>query len=207
MLCILSRIGSDAPNNVGDRRGNDLDRYGPILCETSSKELEWIERVSLPIKAQGCMTKIEKVLDLDIGVLQELRAESSREGFRFMERLCEDWVSGANRFDAPGEALFLAVADGQVVGVCGINRDPYAHDLSTGRVRRLYVLPAHRRGGIGRTLIEAVITHARGQFNKLRVRTHAADTFYAAHGFRRDASTGDATHVLELAPILEKTEI
>src|SRR5262249_26871563 len=133
----------------------------------------------------------------DITALQQLRAESSQEGFRFMERLCEEWLSGANRFDAPGEALFLGFADGAVVGVCGLSRDPYAHDARTGRVRRLYVLPAHRRSGVGQALLEAVIAHAHAHFDLLRVRTEAAGDFYTARGFRRDDSDREATHVLE----------
>lgn len=115
-----------------------------------------------------------------------------------MERLCEEWASGANRFDAPGEVLFLAVTDGEVIGVCGLNRDPYAHDARTGRVRRLYVLPAYRRSGIGQALLEAVIAHAHDYFDLLRVRTEAADDFYHARGFRRDVSDSEATHVLVL---------
>lgn len=143
------------------------------------------------------MTTITRITDLDIADLQRLRAESLREGFRFMERLCEEWASGANQFDRPGEALFLAVAYGQVVGVCGLNRDPYAHDPGTGRVRRLYVLPAHRRKGVGRALIEAIIAHGRSHFVLLRARTDAATDFYTACGFRPDASDSKGTHVLD----------
>jgi len=143
------------------------------------------------------MTTITRITALDVAALKQLRAASSQEGFRFMERLCEEWLSGANRFDAPGEALFLAVADGQVVGVCGLSRDPYTHDARTGRVRRLYVLPAQRRSGVGQALLETVIAHAHVHFDLLRVRTGAAGDFYTAHGFRRDDSDTEATHVLE----------
>lgn len=145
------------------------------------------------------MNTIVRTTELDVEAVQVLRAESSREGFRFMERLCEEWVSGANRFDDAGEALFLALADGGVIGICGLNCDPYSPDARTGRVRRLYVLRAHRRGGVGRALLEAVIAHARKHFDRLRVRTDAADDFYNAHGFRRVASD-EATHVLEFTP-------
>ena len=144
------------------------------------------------------MTAVTRITDLDLAALEHLRAESSREGFRFLERLCEEWESGANRFDAPGEALFLATVDGRVVGVCGLNRDPYAHGPRIGRVRRLYVLSAHRRTGIGRALLEAVIARARDSFDLLRVRTESADAFCTARGFRRDDSDPEATHVLEL---------
>jgi GNAT superfamily N-acetyltransferase len=144
------------------------------------------------------MISIAKVKDLDLNVLQELRVESSRAGFRFMERLCDEWASGANRFNDSGEALFLAVVDGEVVGVCGLNRDPYASAPNIGRVRRLYVLREHRRYGVGRALLNAVIIHARNHFSILRVRTDAATEFYAANGFRPDASDAEATHVLGL---------
>jgi GNAT superfamily N-acetyltransferase len=116
-----------------------------------------------------------------------------------MERLCGEWASGANRFNGPGEALFIAVANGQVVGVCGLNRDPYTRDPRIGRVRRLYVAPAHRSHGVGQALLEAVAAHARGHFSLLRVRTEAASDFYTAQGFRRAASDAEVTHVLELA--------
>src|SRR5215470_17388898 len=120
----------------GSRLGWQLDMNWPGVPEPG-------------VRRQAHMTTITRIADLDITALQQLRAESSQEGFRFMERLCEEWLSGANRFDAPGEALFLGFADGAVVGVCGLSRDPYAHDARTGRVRRLYVLPAHRRSGVG----------------------------------------------------------
>src|SRR5271156_3087694 len=126
-------------------------------------------------KRRTQMTAITRITDLDVTALQRLREESSREGYRFMERLCEEWVSGANRFNGPGEVLFLAVVDDQVVGVCGLNRDPYAHGARTGRVRRLYVLPTYRRSGIGQALLEAVIAHAHENFDLLRARTEAAD--------------------------------
>jgi GNAT superfamily N-acetyltransferase len=143
------------------------------------------------------MTKIARTTNLELAALQQLREESSREGFRFMERLFEEWASGANRFSAPGEALFLAIADGKVVGVCGLNCDPYAHDPRIGRVRRLYVLRAHRRSGVGRALLDAVVAYARDHFSLLRVRTEAAGDFYTAHGFRRVASDAEATHALQ----------
>jgi GNAT superfamily N-acetyltransferase len=145
------------------------------------------------------MIMVASITDLELDSLDELRAESSREGFRFIERLCEEWASGSNRFNAPGEALFAAISNGQVVGTCGLNRDPYASDPRIGRVRRLYVAPAQRRHGVGRALLETVVTHARRHFSLLRVRSEAASEFYTAQGFRRIASDKDVTHVLELS--------
>ena len=70
------------------------------------------------------MTTIARVTNIELLALRELRTESLRESFRFVERLCEEWTSEANRFCGRGEALFVAVADDQVVGVCGLNCDP-----------------------------------------------------------------------------------
>lgn len=144
------------------------------------------------------MTSITRIKELELHALDGLRAESSHEGYRFIGRLCDEWVSGTNRFSAPGEALFLATADGQVVGVCGLNHDPYTHDPRIGRVRRLYVLQAYRRSGVGRALLEAVVAYARDYFRLLRVRTEEAGEFYTTHGFRCIASEAETTHVLEL---------
>jgi len=144
------------------------------------------------------MATIVRITDLKLDALRELRVESLQEGFSFIERLCAEWISGANRFDAPGEALFLAVSEGQVVGVCGLNCDPYAHDPRIGRVRRLYVSRTHRRRGIGQRLLAAVVAGARGHFSSVRVRTEVAGDFYTAQGFRRIATGAEVTHVLEL---------
>jgi len=142
------------------------------------------------------IVRIKNLEEVDVPVLRE---ESSREGFKFVERLWCEWKSGTNSFDRPGEALFLAVADGQAIGVCGLNQDPYAHAPRTGRIRRLYVIPAHRGSGVGGDLLRTVIGHARNHLDLLRVRTDAADSFYISNGFRRDHSSAEATHVLELA--------
>jgi GNAT superfamily N-acetyltransferase len=145
------------------------------------------------------MTSIMRVIELDIIALERLRVESSLEGFRFVERLRDEWISGANRFQAPGEALFLARAGDRAIGVCGLNRDPYARDVRMGRVRRLYILRAHRNQGVGRALVDTLLAHARTHFDSLRLRTDAANDFFVACGFRRIELSTEATHVLNLS--------
>ena len=132
--------------------------------------------------------------------MKKLEAESERAGFRFLRRLVTEWDAGGNRFTRPGEALFAAVCGGRVVGVCGLNADPYAADAGVGRVRRLYVLATFRRRGVGRRLVREVIAAAAGNFRSLRLRTETAEAaqFYAAMGFRACTGAADCTHVLEL---------
>jgi GNAT superfamily N-acetyltransferase len=134
--------------------------------------------------------------------LAELVADSERQGYRFVRRLVDEWASGANRFDRPGEALFGALCGGRVVGVCGLNVDPYAGSSEFGRVRHLYVLAAHRRIGVGRCLVQEVLRAARGVFARLRLRTADARAawFYERLGFRAVLTEADSTHILELAP-------
>ena len=98
-------------------------------------------------------TFIERLHDLSGDSLGALVAESERAGSRFVRRLVDEWVTDANRFDRPGEALFAAWVDGQLVAVCGLNVDPYSAEDRVGRVRHLYVLSAFRRLGVGRQLV------------------------------------------------------
>src|SRR4029077_6614438 len=86
----------------------------------------------------------DPVTPLPREALAPLVAESERDGWQFVRRLADEWTSGANRFDKPDEALFIASVDSVIVGVCGLNADPYASDESVGRVRHLYVLRAYR---------------------------------------------------------------
>jgi GNAT superfamily N-acetyltransferase len=129
---------------------------------------------------------------------EALRTEAGQQGFRFMDRLVSDWTNGLNAFCQPGETFFGAFENGRLVGVGGLNRDPYLQAHATGRLRHVYVLSARRRQGIGRALVERLLTEAQGVFDQVRLRTQTeeAGAFYVSCGFRpiRDAT---ATHALE----------
>jgi len=139
---------------------------------------------------------IEPLHELPFPSVSELVAESEQFGLRLVRRLVEEWATGANRFDRPGEILFGAFIDQRLVGVCGLNVDPYASDERVGRVRHLYVLSAFRRRGIGRRLVKRVIQAAHGRFDNVRLRTTdaAAARLYEALGFRRDVGQREYTH-------------
>jgi len=143
---------------------------------------------------------VDRLHDLPSDRLAGLVAEGEAAGFRFVRRLVEGWEDGSNRFAGPGEALFAAAVGGRVVGVCGLNVDPYCRDGRVGRVRHLYVAAGSRRRGIGRSLVDEVVRAAGGRFGRLRLRTESepAARFYEAIGFRRSDGEADCTHTLRL---------
>ncbi len=124
--------------------------------------------------------------------------ESELEGLRFVRRLVDEYASGANRFAAPGEALLGAYRP-ELIGVCGLNRDPYTDDPSIGRVRRLYVSPRCRRRGVGRALVDAIIREAGRHYRVLVLRADgpAACAFYRALDFSAGPRFEHATHYLD----------
>ena len=144
--------------------------------------------------------RIEHLRELRADRVAPLITESEQGGLRFVRRLAEEWATGRNRFDRPGEALFGALVDRYLVAVCGLNVDPYAAEPRVGRVRHLYVLTAHRRLGVGRQLVVTVVAAAHGPFAMLRLSTAnpEAARLYEALGFRRHPADAHCTHVMEL---------
>ncbi|GMK37078.1 acetyltransferase [Paenibacillus sp. CCS19] len=143
---------------------------------------------------------IIKVNHLETSKLKRLVEESSSEGFRHIKRLVADYEAGTNTFDGDGEALFIAIKEGDIVGVCGLNQDPYAGIKAVGRVRRLYVLPSARRFGIGRLLMDSVIAEARIHYQMLVLKTDNpnADLFYQSIGFSVKADSENDTHFVRI---------
>jgi GNAT superfamily N-acetyltransferase len=145
------------------------------------------------------LIEITQLKSLSAG-LESLRIESAREGFSFIDRLIADWTSGANTFSRPGEGLLGAFADGQLVGVGGLNADPYLPATDVGRIRHVYVLGSWRHKGVGRTLIDRLVGEAGGLFGELRLRTDTAGAaaFYLRCGFS-PVDDPAASHVFKLA--------
>jgi GNAT superfamily N-acetyltransferase len=113
-----------------------------------------------------------------------LRAESAAEGHRMLERFAEHWHDGSNRFDRPGEVILGAQLDGELIGICGRNRDPFDPHPRAGRVRHLYVAADHRRTGVARTLIDAIVDGAVNWFDYLNTNCPPeAAPFYEHLGF------------------------
>ncbi len=144
--------------------------------------------------------RIERLPDLPAAGFIVLLAESEQAGLRLLRRLADEWASGVNRFDRPGEALFGARIGHELVAVGGLNVDPYAAMPRVGRVRHLYVLSACRRAGIGGRLVTEIIEAARGRFERLHLRTQnpEAARLYERLGFVRRADIPHCSHVREV---------
>lgn len=131
---------------------------------------------------------------------ETLLRSSRAEGFGMLRMLHDEWSSGANRFDLPGEALVEARGSEGLAALGGLNRDPYCGDPSVGRLRRVYVAPPARRRGVGRALVLHLLSHARRSFQEVRLRTSnpEADRFFRSLGFTATPADAFSTHALRL---------
>jgi GNAT superfamily N-acetyltransferase len=131
----------------------------------------------------------------------DLLAEGEASGYRFLRRLIDEWESGVNRFARHGEALFAAEIDDRLVGMCGLNVDPYLDNPRIGRLRNVYVLAEHRRHGIGRRLVEGAVAAAGGHFDRLRLRAEEPGPakLYESLGFLPCHGVPNCTHIMDLA--------
>ena len=56
-----------------------------------------------------------------------------------MNRLFFEWTTGLNAFGQPGERFLGVFAGNRLIGVGGLNRDPYVAAPNIGRLRHMYV--------------------------------------------------------------------
>jgi GNAT superfamily N-acetyltransferase len=137
---------------------------------------------------------LKPVIDRLPAGLDDLKAEASAEGYRFVERLSKEWEADAARFDRDGEALLAAHVSEMLAAVGGITLDPVLP--GTLRVRRFYVRRSFRGYGIGRSLVEALLEYPRRSGRIVVVNAaRGSSSFWEAVGFAPDARDGH-THVL-----------
>lgn len=150
------------------------------------------------LQALKCRLEIGLVDALPADLEEEMLPAAAAEGFVALRWLWDDWRAGTNTFAEPGEAFYVARCDGRLVGVCGVNVDPYAEGQAAGRLRRMYVLPSFRRRGVGRRLVQQAIDGGQRHFHCLRLRTldEGASAFYEALGFDRVENDEGATHTM-----------
>jgi GNAT superfamily N-acetyltransferase len=127
------------------------------------------------------------------GLFAEYAAELGSAGIDLCFQGFEQELSALpGDYAPPGGALFLADADGALAGCIGLRPE----SADTGELKRLFVRPAHRRGGVGRVLISAAIESARKcGYSALVLDTLAfmkpAVALYESFGFRRIAPYND----------------
>ena len=148
--------------------------------------------------------EISQINDSSIQSLAPLAVDAEGEGFKFVKKTIDEWISGANRFSGPGEILWGVFDGGKCVALGGLNVDPHANDPKVGRVRRLYVSSAYRKKGVATALLEMIIGKARQNFTTLRLSAHrpgasneAASKLYEEIGFAKDEGPNQ-THVKSL---------
>ncbi|PMB17961.1 GNAT family N-acetyltransferase [Fischerella thermalis] len=146
---------------------------------------------------------IARILELEPESIHHLVKESLSQGFRFVERLIREYCTGLNCFDRSGEMLLAASVQGTVVGIGGLNRDPYFNDLKVGRLRHLYVGSDWRRRGVGCLLVTQLVHEASQHYQLLTLRTDtpAANEFYQKLGFKTHPRWEHTTHHLQLGQI------
>ncbi|MDP1736239.1 MAG: GNAT family N-acetyltransferase [Caulobacter sp.] len=127
-----------------------------------------------------------------------IRAEAAAEGVRNMTVLATEFGAADDPFRDPG-ALFAAFVAGELAGVGGVTVETGLNEPAM-RMRRLYVRPALRRGGVARALAGAMMQQG-FQAAPLLVLNAAASAaappFWEAMGFERMDWPG-VTHALRL---------
>ena len=143
--------------------------------------------------------KLIEFTDLNFTMIYSLANEARHNGYDFMQRTIDDWNSGVNKFDKPGEKLWGLVSDTELIGIGGLNSDLYTGDINAGRVRHLYIRQAYRRKGYATSLMNVIINNARPHFTTLRLFTDnpLAAKFYEKIGFQ-NINSYKASHGLAL---------
>ena len=132
------------------------------------------------------MFQLVRVTDELPGDFERLRSAAAADGHRHLDRLSQDWLTGAQRFAGDGEALLAAYQEGDLVGIGGVTREPSKSAEPALRLRRLFVHPGARRNGAARTIVAALVHE--GFDNAPLLTAHAGDArataFWEAQGFQ-----------------------
>lgn len=140
---------------------------------------------------------INNLLNFD---LDSLVKQSKEEGFRFVERLINEYKNGINTFDHFGEGLFGVFNEkGVLIAIGGLNKDPYSNEQDIGRLRRFYVCKEYRRNGIGSLLVKRIINDAKRYYKILVLftDTEQADKFYSSVGFKKGNFYLNSSHFMD----------
>ncbi|MEH7582419.1 GNAT family N-acetyltransferase [Priestia megaterium] len=133
--------------------------------------------------------------------IKELLIESQEESFFFLTKLVAEYKNGQNVFNKTGERLWGVYGEqNKLIGVAGLNQNPYSQYANAGRVRRFYVSAQFRRKGIGKQLLKEIIHYAENYYDSLVLYTDTdkAKLFYERNGFKRVYNQHKITHEYSL---------
>jgi GNAT superfamily N-acetyltransferase len=107
----------------------------------------------------------------------------ARYGFRLPVReAVEHDLETISKFAPPAGRLLLGFEDGAAVGIGCMRRIGPA----TAEIKRMYVEPSHRGAGLGRALLDALLTAAQAAGYQ-RIKLDSPDFMTAAHALYRSA--------------------
>lgn len=143
--------------------------------------------------------RIERISEMSDSVL-DLAAVARNGGYKNIDTLTREYRSGLNRFQDAGEGLFGVVEGGRLLGIGGLNIDPYENSRKVGRIRRLYVHPASRRDGVASLLMRKIEALATQNFSRVQLFTTSstANRFYTSLGYRVVESREKVSHEKQL---------
>ncbi|PGO20102.1 GNAT family N-acetyltransferase [Bacillus cereus] len=128
---------------------------------------------------------IQQIEDLMIYEHDYLVQESKDEGFNFLIKLISDYENKINTFNKTGECLYGIFQGEKLIGIGGLNQDPYTENNKIGRLRRVYISKDYRRIGLGNLLLNWLLSHSEKYFKVvvLHTDTKQGDAFYTTNGF------------------------
>ncbi|MGH1256118.1 MULTISPECIES: GNAT family N-acetyltransferase [Bacillus] len=143
---------------------------------------------------------IQQIEDLMIYEHDYLVQESKEEGFNFLIKLISEYENKINIFNKTGECLYGIFQGEKLIGIGGLNEDPYTENNKISRLRRFYIAKEYRRKGLGRLLLVRIISDAKKHFNivVLNADTVQGDKFYTSIGFVKEIKFVGASHYLNL---------
>lgn len=106
--------------------------------------------------------QIENLMKYEISHLVQ---DSKEGGFNFLIKLINEYENKINVFNKTGECLYGIFQGEKLIGIGGLNEDPYTENNKIGRVRRFYIAKEYRRKGLGRLLLVRILSDAKKYFN------------------------------------------
>ncbi|MDM5239545.1 GNAT family N-acetyltransferase [Bacillus cereus] len=139
---------------------------------------------------------IQQIENLMIYEFSHFVQDSKEEGFNFLTRLVNEYETEINTFNKTGECLYGIFQGENLIGIGGLNEDPYTENNKIGRLRRFYILKDYRRIGLGNLLLNRLLSHAEKYFEVvvLHTDTKQGDAFYTANGFVKGELYKESSH-------------